>query len=181
MSNEVVAKRYATALFQLGQEKSKLETFEEELRTIGEVFRKDKQLNSFLKHPRIRKDKKKQLLRDVFQGYSEEVTHTLDMSIDRHREDMIPAMVDAFIERTNEARGIAEAKVYSVRALGPDEEKMVQDVFSKKLNKQTLRIHNVIDPSLLGGIKLRIGNRIYDGSVSGKLERIERKLVSANK
>ncbi|MYL36159.1 F0F1 ATP synthase subunit delta [Pontibacillus yanchengensis] len=181
MSNEVVGKRYATALFQLGQEHSKLEKLEEELRTIREVFRSNNQLMDFLKHPRIEQNKKKQLLHEAFQGYSTEVTHTLDLLMDRHREAVILTMVDEFIKLNNDARGIAEAEVYSVRTLSQDEEQSIQDVFTKKLNKNTLRIHNIVDPSILGGLKLKIGNRIYDGSVSGKLERMERKLVSANK
>ncbi|MFC0525241.1 F0F1 ATP synthase subunit delta [Pontibacillus salicampi] len=181
MSNEVVGKRYATALFQLGQEHNKLEPFEGELRAIREVFRSNKQLMDFLKHPRIELSKKKQLLQEAFKGFSTEVTHTLNLLMDRHRESVIPTMVDEFIKLNNEARGIAEAEVYSVRTLSQDEEEAIQSVFTKKLNKDTLRIHNVVDPSILGGLKLKIGNRIYDGSVSGKLERMERKLVSANK
>lgn len=181
MSDSVVAKRYASALFDLGQEKSKLDQFEEEIRTIRDVFRSNEQLLTFLKHPKIDLDKKKQLIKEAFQGFSQEVTNTLFLIIDRHREEIISDMSDWFIKLTNDARGIAEAEVYSVRELTKDEEKAIQDVFTKKLNVKALHIHNVIDPSILGGVKLKIGNRIYDGTVSGKLERIERNLVSANK
>ncbi|KGX86442.1 F0F1 ATP synthase subunit delta [Pontibacillus litoralis] len=180
MSIEIVGKRYANALFQLGQEQHKLEQFEEELRIVREVFHSNKPLMEFLKHPRVELHKKKQLLKEAFQGFSNEVTHTLELILDRHREAIIPTMVSEFIHLNNEARGIAEAEVYSVRSLSKDEEETIQTVFAKKLQKDTLRIHNIVDPSILGGLKLKIGNRIYDGSVSGKLERIERELVSGN-
>lgn len=181
MSDVVVAKRYAVALFELGQEKSMLENMEEELRTVREVFNSNNNLITFLKHPRLETTKKKQFLTEAFNGFSKEVMNTLNLLVDRHRETIIPAMIDHFINLTNEAQGIAEAEVFSVRELSDSELKAIQETFAAQLNKKSLRIHNTVDPTILGGIKLRIGNRIYDGSVSGKLERIERKLVSANK
>ncbi|MCP8617443.1 F0F1 ATP synthase subunit delta [Salirhabdus salicampi] len=181
MSNSVIAKRYAVALFQLGQEKSILDRLEEELLTVRNVFQENDQLLPFFKHPRIDADKKKKVLSDAFQKFSPEVTHTLHLFIDRHREEVIPSFIDRFVEMTNEARGIAEADVYTARELKEEEASALQEVFAKKLNKKSLRIRTVIDPTLLGGVKLKIGNRIYDGSVSGKLARIERNLVSANK
>jgi F-type H+-transporting ATPase subunit delta len=98
--------------------------------------------------------------------------------IDRHREDQISEVVDGFIELANDARGIAEAKVYSVRPLTDEERAAISQTFAEKIGKQWLRIENIVDTNLLGGIKLRIGNRIYDGSLRGKLDRLERKLLS---
>ncbi|KGX87283.1 F0F1 ATP synthase subunit delta [Pontibacillus marinus] len=181
MSNEIVAKRYATALFQIGQEQSKLEQFEDELTTIREVFRSNEKLHTFLQHPAVELDQKKNMIHEAFKGVSKEVMHTLDILLDRHREGVIPTMVNEFVKRTNEARGIADADVYSVRELSEEEQKSIQSVFTQKLNKKAIRIHNIVDPSILGGLKLKIGNRIYDGSVSNQLQRIERKLTSGNK
>ncbi|GGC85960.1 ATP synthase subunit delta [Thalassobacillus devorans] len=180
MSESVVSRRYANALFQLGKERNKLEQFEEELRNIRAVWVTNKELLTFLKHPRVSIDKKKQTIATGFAGYSSEVLNTLMLLLDRHREDIIPDLIDHFIEKVNDAKGIAEAKVYSVRELSEDEKLQISNVFAKKIGKNTLKITNIIDRSILGGIKIRIGNRIYDGSISGKLERIERKLVSGN-
>ncbi|WP_181346775.1 F0F1 ATP synthase subunit delta [Thalassobacillus sp. CUG 92003] len=179
MSETIVAKRYADALFQLGDEHSQLDQFETELRTLRAVLQDNKKFVTFLKHPRISVDKKKQLISEAFQSFSPVIINTLKLLIDRHREEIFPELAEQFIARMNDAKGIAEADVYSVRELGEEEKKQVSTVFAQKLGKKTLLLNNIVDPSLLGGIKLRVGNRIYDGSVSGKLERIERKLVSA--
>ncbi|TCT26407.1 ATP synthase F1 subcomplex delta subunit [Melghiribacillus thermohalophilus] len=181
MSLDIVAKRYGVALFQLGQEKSMLDELEKELQVVREVLNQDEKIFTFLTHPQIHADKKKELLEKAFQDFSKEVKNTLFLLVDRRREAAIPAIIDYFFKLNNEARGIAEADVYSVRELNEDEKQTLQNVFAKKLDVNTLRIHNIVDPSILGGLKMKIGNRIYDGSVSGKLERIERKLVSANK
>ncbi|MFD1020093.1 F0F1 ATP synthase subunit delta [Thalassobacillus hwangdonensis] len=180
MSEAVVSKRYAQALFQLGQERNIMDTLEQELLTVREVWATNKKFTTFLQHPKVTISKKKTVLSDVFQGFSKEVVHTLHLLADRHREEIIPEVIAHFITLVNESKGIAEAKVYSVRELSEEEKVQISSVFAQKLGKNQLKITNIIDPSILGGIKLRIGNRIYDGTVKGKLERMERKLVSAN-
>jgi F-type H+-transporting ATPase subunit delta len=180
MSSSVVANRYAVALFQLGQEKSMLDSLEEEVRTVREVFEKNTKLTAFLNHPGIDQAKKKGIINDAFKGASKEVLNTLYLMVDRKREDAILAMTQAFIAMTNDFKGVAEAEVYSVRELTDNEKQSLQKVFAAKLGLNELLLTNIVDSTLIGGVKLKIGNRIYDGSVSGKLERIERKLVSVN-
>lgn len=179
MSKEIVAQRYAVALFQLAKEKGILEQVEQDLRLVTEVFQTEKELLPFLKHPKVEISKKKELLKTAFSSISTEVQNTLFMLVDRHREEVIPALVDSFFAKSFEERQIAEAKVYSVKALSEEEMSALSELFAKKIGKSKLLIDNIVDKSLIGGVKLRIGNRIYDGSVSGKLERIERQLVSA--
>ena len=104
--------------------------------------------------------------------------NTLLILIDRHREDQIVEVADQFFELANEEQGIAEAKVYSIRPLTEAEREALSAALQLKLVKNHLRIENIVDSELLGGIKLRIGNRIYDGSLRGKLDRLERKLLS---
>ncbi|RWZ58985.1 F0F1 ATP synthase subunit delta [Halobacillus fulvus] len=181
MSETIVAKRYAEALFQLGQEKSKLEQFEAELITLREVYVSNPKLVHILQHPRVTQDQKRSLIGDSFKAFSPEVLNTLKLLIDRHREGIIVEMIVHFLEKMNDAKGVADADVYSVRPLSETEIEKISETFAPKVGKRSLNLTNIVDPSVLGGIRLRVGNRIFDGSVSGKLRRMERKLVSANK
>ena len=97
--------------------------------------------------------------------------------IERHRSEAIVATVDEFIELANEAKSVADATVYSVRPLTDAEIEAVSTTFAAKIGKKSLRITNIADSNLLGGIKLRIGNTIYDGTISGKLERLSKQLL----
>lgn len=180
MSETIIAKRYANALFQLGQEQSKLEQMETELRTLREVYRHNHELVTFLQHPRVTVDQKKKLVNDSFNTFSTEIVNTLKLLIDRHREEIVPEMIEAFIIKMNDAKGIADATVYSTRELSDQEKKRISETFAPKVGKRSLNLTNIVDSSILGGMRLRVGNRIFDGSVSGKLSRMERKLVSAN-
>ncbi|WP_246944437.1 F0F1 ATP synthase subunit delta [Bacillus pinisoli] len=178
MSNGTVAKRYATALFQVAKEQNILEQVENELLAVKTVFQENKELLSVLNHPKVSKVTKKSLVKDSFANVSAPVLNVLLILIDRHRQAIIPGVVDFFIEEANNERGIADAKVYSVRELTEDEKTSLSQAFASKVGKASLRIQNIVDPTVLGGVKLRIGNRIYDGSVSGKLARVERELLN---
>ncbi|MBO9130064.1 F0F1 ATP synthase subunit delta [Bacillus sp. 165] len=178
MSKDIVAKRYAVALFQLAKEKHMLETFEEDLRTVKEVFLTNKDLHAFLELPSVTKENKKQMLSKAFASLSQPVLNTLYMLTDRHRLDIVAEMADAYFAKANEERNVADATVYSVRLLTEDEKAGIADVFANKLNKDAIRIKNIVDEDLLGGIKVRIGNRIYDGSLQGKITRIQRELLN---
>jgi F-type H+-transporting ATPase subunit delta len=81
----------------------------------------------------------------------------------------------------NGAKGIAEATVYSVRALSDAELEKLAQTFAKRLNKNAVKLENKVDPSIIGGVKIRMGNTIYDGSLSAKLKRIERNITATNK
>lgn len=181
MSEAVVAKRYADALFQLGNEKQIQEQLVEEFRVVKEVFQNNKKLFTFLKHPRVNNEKKKLFLGEVFQGLSNDVVNTLKLLVERHRIGIIPSIIDHLSQMAFDAKGIAEATVYSVRELSDTEKEELASTFAKRLNKKAIKLENKVDPSIIGGIKLRMGNTIYDGTLSGKLKRIERNIVTANK
>jgi F-type H+-transporting ATPase subunit delta len=178
MSNSMVAKRYALALFQIAKEQQLLGTVEEELRVVKEVLLYNTDLKAVLKSTKLTNEKKKEILKEAFASLNVYVLNTLMILIDRHRDDQIVEVANQFIELANEEMGIAEAKVYSIRPLSDAEREGLSSAFAAKIGKKSLKIENIVDSDLLGGIKLRIGNRIYDGSLRGKLDRLERKLLS---
>ncbi|ARI76079.1 F0F1 ATP synthase subunit delta [Halobacillus mangrovi] len=178
MSGSIVAKRYAQALFQLAEEHLKVDQIAEELNVVKDVFGKNPSVYTFLKHPKVTTEDKKRVVAKSFQALSAEVLNTLKLIVDRHREDIIFDMINEYMSKIADKKGVAEATVYSVRELSDKEKEQISKVFAPKVGKQSLNITNMIDSSLLGGIRVRIGNRIFDGSVSGKLNRLERELVS---
>ncbi|RLQ93518.1 F0F1 ATP synthase subunit delta [Falsibacillus albus] len=177
MSSEAVAKRYALALFQLATEQNQLESVEEELRVVKKIFLENPGFGQLLKSPRLPLQKKKEMLKESFQEASPFVMNTLMILTDRHRDEYIVQVVDSFIGLANELRGIADATIYSIRPLTEDEKAALSTSFAQKVGKKSLNIQNIIDTNLLGGIKVQIGNRIFDGSLRGKLDRLERELV----
>lgn len=177
-SNSIVAKRYALALFQIAQENQILGEVEEELRVVKEVFQYNPELKAVLNSAKLSIAEKKKILTDSFAQINVFVLNTVLLLVDRHREDQIIEVVNQYIELANEELGIAQAEVHSVRELTEAEREALSSIFAAKIGKKSLRIENIVDSDLLGGVRLRIGNRIYDGSLRGKLTSLERKLLS---
>ena len=177
MSQSTAAKRYALALFQLAQKHNQLTSVEEDLREVKVVFKENRELQALLATPKLSLDRKKELIRELFGQANPLVVNTLQVLIDRKRINETVAVATEFATLSNEAQGIADAKVFSTRPLTDTERADISSAFAQKVGKQSLRIENVIDPSLIGGIRLQIGNRIFDSSVSAKLDRLKKQLI----
>ncbi|MBP3039904.1 F0F1 ATP synthase subunit delta [Bacillaceae bacterium Marseille-Q3522] len=173
-----IAKRYALALFRLAKEHQLLDQIEEELKIVKEVIEEHTELKIVLQSPNLSIAEKKAIVNDAFASMHLFVRNTISLLLDRHRENYLSGVAEQFISLVNEEKGIAVAKVYTVKPLTEAEKAAFSAVFAAKVGKSSLLIENIIDSNILGGVKLRIGNRIFDGSLSGKLKRLERKLLS---
>lgn len=178
MSQSTAAQRYALALFQLAQQHNQLASVEEDLREVKVVFKENSDLQALLASPKLSLERKKELIRELFGKANPLVVNILQLLVDRKRINETVEIATEFEALSNDAQGIADAKVYSTRPLTDNERAAISSAFAHKVGKQTLRIENEIDPSLLGGIRLQIGNRIFDSSVSAKLDRLKKQLLS---
>jgi F-type H+-transporting ATPase subunit delta len=173
MSNSTVANRYAAALFQVAKENDQVAQIGDQMRVVKEALRQNPELLSFLKLPKVSVEKKKEVVKEAFSAASSYIVNTLLLMIENRREDYLLQMAEEYIVLANNERGIAEATVTSVRPLSEAEKSSLSAAFAKKIGKKTLEIQNIVDPKLLGGLKVRIGNRIFDGSLRGKLDRLK--------
>lgn len=172
----VVAKRYAKALFEVAKEQNRIAEVEEELKAVIGALKDNADLYKLIKHPSIEASVKSGLLKQIFESaVSQPVFNALRLLIDRRREDVLEAFVNYYVNIANEALGQASGTVYTPAALSAEELTRIAATFSQLTGKQ-IRVESVIDKSLLGGIQVRIGDRLYDGSLSGKLGRLEKQL-----
>ncbi|MBO1914042.1 ATP synthase F1 subunit delta, partial [Microvirga sp. 3-52] len=104
---------------------------------------------------------------------------TLFVLLEKKRLNEINNFVDEFVDFVNDAAGIAEATVYSTRPLTESESAAISSTFARKVGRISLRINNIIDPTLIGGIRVQIGNRIFDNSLVNKLERLKRDMIGS--
>lgn len=179
MSDIVVAKRYAKALFELASERGIIAQVEEELGAVVAVVQNDADFKKLLQHPNVALSVKTGLLQKAFEGkVSDAVLNTLQMLVSRRREVLLATLYTDYVKIANEALGQASATLYTPFALSEDKVQEIALHFGKVTGK-TLRIQTVINPILLGGIQVRIGDRLYDGSLAGKLERLQKSLTQA--
>ena len=117
------------------------------------------------------------MVAEIFAGATPEVLHTVQLLVEKKRVNEVKLIANAYAELAAKAQGTADATVFSTRALSAEESANISTTFAKLVGKQSLNITNEIDPSLLGGIRVQIGNHIYDSSVANKLERLKRELI----
>lgn len=176
--DNVVAKRYARALFELAAAGKVVSQIEQELKLFVDVIANDEQLNKFLKLPSVQLQSKMKLLNDVFgDKLSELVYQTLQLMVERGRQQGIPNLYEAYVKIAGEALGQAHAVVYSAQELSDEELANVATQFGQITGKKIIA-KQIVNSALLGGVQVRIGDRLYDGSLSGKLDRLQKTLNS---
>jgi len=177
--SEAVAKRYAGALFEVVQARGTVDKVESELETVHNAIAESEDLRKVLNHPQINKEDKKALLEKIFKSeVSPEVLNLLKVVIDRGRENIFDELKPEFTAIADEARGIVEMTVTTANPLSQEDEAKLTSAFSQHLGKQ-LRIKTKIDPKVIGGVLVKIGNRLYDGTLAGKLDRFSKELKAS--
>jgi len=179
LSQSVIANRYAIALFELAQKTGQITEVHENLHVVKEVYQDNIELKQLLENPKLSMVEKKDLLTSLFKGANPLILNTLFVLLEKDRMNELVSLVNEFHELANDVSGIADAEVYSTRPLTEQEKTAISTTFANKIGKQSLRIENIIDERLLGGIRLQIGNRIYDSSLSAKLERLKKELIGS--
>lgn len=171
------SERYALALFEIAKKHGASVEVEMDLREVQKAFAANPELLELFSSPKLEATEKKAVITKLFGQANVYVVNTLQLLSDRKRLKEISSIVDDYIRLDNADKGIEDAKVYSVSPLTEEQRASISSVFAKKIGKEALRIENIIDPSLIGGLRLQIGNRIFDSSVSAKLERLQRQLI----
>lgn len=177
MSQSTVAKRYAQALFELAAQQNTVAEVSSDLKELVKVIKTDAEFVLLLKAPKISATGKKQLVAELLSGAQPAVINMISVLIDKKRIDEATDVAEAFQILAADAQGAADAKVFSTRALTDAERAEISAAFGKLVGKEKLNITNEIDPSLIGGVRVQIGNYIYDSTVTSKLEGLKRILV----
>lgn len=170
----VVAKRYAKALFEVAASQQVVAEVEAELKLIASTLEQNADVQKFLSLPSIDPDKKVAVVKAAFgDSISALVLNTIEILISRRRQDNIAGVYDAYTKIAGDSLGQAHATVYSAKQLNDEELANVAAQFGQVTGKKIIA-QQIVDPSLLGGVQVRIGDRLYDGSLSGKLDRLQK-------
>ena len=173
----VVGDRYAESLFDLAKEENKVTQYLDDIKLVGEVLDSDPQIVQFFNHVLIENDKKIQLLDQSFKGNVDQyVLNFLKLLVQSRRIRYIDDIVKSYIKLSNQYLGIEEGMIYTPYELTDQQIQDIEKAISQKENKKvTLKVS--IDQSLLGGIKVQISNRIYDGTIKNKVEMLKKELL----
>ena len=151
-----------------------------EFQQMADVVNDSRELRNVLQNPAVSREQKLKLLDSIIQhtGASKMLRNFLAVLIDHRRIANIGDVLEQFKQELDRRMGIAEAKVSSVRELSSAEKKSLEQQLAAITGK-TVRATYSQDSGLLGGVLVRVGSTIYDGSVHGRLQRMRHELANA--
>ena len=172
----VVASRYAEALFQIGEEENLVDLLYSELKAVVDIFSINEQFFNIIKSPIISKKEKIELIDKIFsKGLNSNSINFLKILIEKNRISFIADIAMSYKERLNEKNNIIEGTVITAIPMNQNEINELAKELSKKYNKN-VTLENIVDESILGGVLVRLGNEEIDGTVKTRLSKVKEQL-----
>lgn len=170
------AKRYAQAVFSLAKERGTLDRWLDDLALLNDLM-SDPQAAEALASPAVPEAQKLALVDRVLAKAQPEARNLAHLLIQRQRVSIIPDIAQLYGAAVLEERGIVIAEVTTAEPLGTSEQEMVRTQLSRLVGKSVqLRLNT--DPSIIGGVIARAGDRLIDGSVVNQLRRLRARLAA---
>jgi F-type H+-transporting ATPase subunit delta len=150
-----------------------------QLQSVGNVLSESSQLRTVWDTPAVSNQQKLKLLDAVAKKIelSREIRNFIAVLISNRRIHAFMEIARESIEQINEWLGLAEADIVSTRELGAEEKRKLESQVAKATGKK-LRVRYSLDQKLMGGVVVKVGSTIYDGSVRGQLQRVREQLAA---
>ncbi|MDW8107205.1 MAG: ATP synthase F1 subunit delta [Armatimonadota bacterium] len=172
-----VARRYARALFEVAIKRGQLQQTSEELANLRLLMRASEELRRFFYSPLIPRDYKSLRLRQVLKDrILPFVMRLIELLIEKRRENLFEAICDEFERLKESYLQVERAVITTAVPLDETQQAALVQALERRTGKKILPIFKV-DPSLLGGVRVRIGDQQIDGSLRGALDRLRESIT----
>ncbi|MCX6144637.1 MAG: ATP synthase F1 subunit delta [Ignavibacteriales bacterium] len=170
MSAFRVARRYAEAAIELAEDQKQGERLAGDLELIQKAMRESLELQSFLKNPVISKGKKRAVLDALFKSKVGTLAFDfLNLLVEKGREDVLDGILVEYFKMRDDQLGIMTLELRAAVDLSIDQQKTIAKRF-EEMTRKKIRVVFSVDKRLKGGFVARVGDTVYDGSVSRQLE-----------
>lgn len=175
---KLVSKTYGEALFEIAVEQNKTRELMEEIRQIQAVLEQNPDLDKLMRHPGIPKQEKVDVVERVFKGrLSDELTGFLEIIISKERYGALQAIFEYFVDKVKEIQKIGVAYVSTAVELNVAQKEAVKNKLLQTTPYLSMEMHYSVDPSLIAGMVVRIGDRVVDSSVRTKIDELTKQLL----
>ncbi|MFQ5570786.1 MAG: ATP synthase F1 subunit delta [Rhodothermales bacterium] len=176
MNNLTIARRYAQALYEEAARAQCVDGVDEDIALIRDALGGSRELVRFFESPVISREKKESVVQSLFAERVQPTTlRFLRLLIGKKREELFPDVVRAYHALRDEQVGIVEAQVRVAYPLSEQEETQLAQAL-ERMEGRRIRLHVELDAGLLGGLVVRIGDTVYDGSVSHQLTSLRERM-----
>ncbi len=177
-SPQLIADRYARAIFDLSKENDNLQVVFIDLEALQQVFKKHSQIEDIF----IKKNTSTDIQKDVLTQLSKKVkihpmtNRFLKLLIQENRFNLFDQILTGFEKLYNQENGIYRAHVTVANKMKKKQEDMLKKHLKDSLNAREIELETTIDPDILGGIRVMLGSVLIDGTIKNKLEAIAQKM-----
>ena len=174
MRGTVIALKYAKGLFAAAKELGKIEEFGEQLRQLKDLLEQMPEVLTALQNPIYPPDLKMEILEEILKAVQvdPEVQRFLSLLVERRRIQFIKEIVAKYQELLDEELGIARGEVVAAYEMSEEERKELEDVLKDYLKKQVI-LTTKVEPEIIGGIKVQIGDLVFDGTIKTQLKKFK--------
>ena len=175
---KLVGATYGEALFELAVEEGREEELMNEVILLRELLSENPDFGKLMNHPKVLKEDKLEVLEAVFKGrVSEELVGFLHLIVSKDRYGEIDSILDYFINEVKQVKGIGVAYVATALDLSEAKKKEVEQKLLSTTSFTRMEMHYQVDESLIGGMVIRIGDRVVDSSIRTRLYEMKKELM----
>ena len=174
---KLVSKTYGDALFELALENNQLDSMLEEVKAVSAAIAENEDLTKLMNHPKIVKEEKIKVIEDIFTGQvSRELVGLMRMIVEKDHYNELNSVFKYFTDCVKEYKNIGTAYVTSAVELTDSQKDAVMNRLLETTKYVEFEMHFDVDATLIGGMKIRIGDRVVDSSIKNKLNDLTREL-----
>jgi len=173
-----IAQVYARSLFEVAQEQGKLDVVRDELGQITEALEENAELRLFFYSPYFSTDEKRDGLRRTVTDADPVMMNVLDILVENHRLPVLPRLRREYERRWREANNLLPVTVTSAVELDDAVVERIGDEIGRQTGR-TVELTREVDPSIVGGFVVRVGNAILDASIKNRLDNLRKQIVRA--
>lgn len=174
---KLVSSTYGDALFELALEENRLDAVSGEIAEVRQVFLENGELKKLLNHPKVVKEEKLAFIENVFrERVSDEVLGFLHIIVNKDRYNDTIAIFNYFLHKVREYNGIGTACVTSAVPLSDEQKNAVKKRLLETTRYDSIEMDYHVAPEILGGLVIRIGDRVVDSSIKTRIDKLGKQL-----
>lgn len=174
---KLVEKAYGDALFDLSVDSERVDELFEEAKAVKTVLKENNELMQLLTHPKVDKEEKEKVVENVFKGrVSDDMTGFMLLTIKKDRQKFLIKILDYYIDRVKEYKKIGVATVTTAYEMDEAKKNAIEEKLLATTAYESFEITYIVDESLIGGMIIRIGDRVVDSSLKSQIETMSREL-----
>ena len=176
---KLVSKTYGDALFAVALEENRMDEFFEAVKVVADILRTNEDFGKLMNHPKIMKEDKVKIVEETFGGnIPREIVGIMTLLVTKGHASGLISVFDYFINLVKEEKKIGKADVTTAVSLNDKQKAKVEQKLLDTTKYETFEMNYSVDESLIGGMVIRIGDRVVDSSIKTKLYDLTRELRS---